>query len=156
MNIRKAKEDDIDSICSLSNEINILHHEHMPEMFKYPSSLDQDATYWLKYMKDSDHVVFVAQRQGRVVGAISARLVLNNSAPFLVERLRCCINTIVVGNNQQKQGFGKALMNAVEAWGLERKAEVVDLDVMHFNTNARTFYEELGFEVVSYRMGKKL
>ena len=100
-------------------------------MFKGPSELDQDASYWLKYMEDTKHVVFVAECQHEVFGVISARLVFSNSVPFLVERVRCCINTIVVANNQHKRGFAKASMNAVAAWGLERNAEIVDLDVMH-------------------------
>lgn len=47
----------------------------------------------------------------------------------------------------QGKGFGKILINAVEAKVIAAGKQTLDLNVNRFN-NARTFYQKMGFEVI--------
>jgi ribosomal protein S18 acetylase RimI-like enzyme len=156
MDIREATLNDLQGICVLSNEINDFHNLHMPYMFKKPASLDQDIPYWSQYLEKEKGIVFVAQQGSEIIGAICAEVTMTTPVPFMFDRLLCHIGTIVVSEKHQKTGVGKALMSKVEEWASALGAEEIGLNVMYFNTNAAQFYNRLGFEVVSYRMAKKI
>ena len=56
----------------------------------------------------------------------------------------------------RRSGFGRATLDAVEAWGRERGAERVGLHVFGDNAGARALYAEAGFIETSIRMIKVL
>jgi len=156
MEIREAVKSDLSMICELSMQINRDHHIHLPHIFKLPENLDQDAPYWDRYLCDKSGVVFVAHETEVILGAICGRVFLNNSMPFLVERLRCNIGTVVVAKQNQRSGIGTSLMNAMENWAKTKGAETIDLDVMQFNAGAYELYKNLGYGVLSSKMAKEI
>ncbi|TVZ41376.1 ribosomal protein S18 acetylase RimI-like enzyme [Alteromonadaceae bacterium 2753L.S.0a.02] len=154
--IVEAQAHDMEAICRLSNQINEQHHQNLPEIFRKPTSLLQDANYWQTFMGKQHSIVLVANIGNAIVGAIAATVQLSDSTPFLVPCLRCRILTIVVDEVHQRQGIGKALMSAVENWARAKGAKTIGLEVMAFNRQAFDFYELLGFEILTHKMQKDI
>ncbi|GAB1642109.1 GNAT family N-acetyltransferase [Krasilnikovia sp. MM14-A1259] len=61
-----------------------------------------------------------------------------------------------VGEPLRRRGYGRAIMLAVEEVCREMGVVSVGLNVFGFNTGARSLYEQMGFEVTSLRMRKRL
>jgi GNAT superfamily N-acetyltransferase len=57
----------------------------------------------------------------------------------------CFLDTVYVRPTARRQGLAKRLMEAVAAWGAERGAGAMTLEVLTTNADARVVYERLGF-----------
>ena len=156
MSIRKGVESDIDGICALSNEINMEHYLNMPKDFLKPDGTNRDDLYWKGFLEGDDSIVYVAEEDGVIVGAVSASVSSTALVSFIVPRARCQVETIVVTEKYRGKGFGRMLMSSVEAFAKEKGATDIRLDVMSFNSGAIEFYKELGFGDFSSRLSKSL
>ncbi|ACR14562.1 hypothetical acetyltransferase [Teredinibacter turnerae T7901] len=156
MIIRVASLKDMEEICDLSNEINNMHCERMPIDFKPPDSRMRDAPHWKTYIDDSDGIIYVAEYEGKVVGAICAKCILNTIVPFIYHRKKCHIGTIVVSNKHIRTGIGKLLMKKIENFAKEQGCEEICLEVMKFNIEAQQFYFSLGYDELSIKMRKNI
>ncbi|MBL4762556.1 MAG: GNAT family N-acetyltransferase [Gammaproteobacteria bacterium] len=156
LSIRKGIGSDIDALCALSNEINREHYRNMPEDFLKPDGGNQDEPYWNKFLQGDNSIVYVAEKNGVIVGAISASVSSTVVVPFIVPRARCQVETIVVTKKYRGEGIGRMLMSAVEVFAKAKGAADIRLDVMGFNSGAIAFYKELGFGNFSSRLSKSL
>lgn len=156
MNIRNATKDDLEGVCSLSNEINADHYISMPEDFIEPDGSNRDEPYWLSFISAENSRVFVAEHDGVLVGAVAVTVTSLAPYPFLVPRPRGHLATIVVARNHQGRGIGRGLMRAAEAFAKDNGADDIKLEVMAFNSNALNFYKEIGYGDFSYRFSKSL
>ncbi len=156
MIIRQAYEDDLNSICALSNEIYGDHFSAMPDNFVQPKNDNRDAAYWQCFMNVDDAIVLVAQEEEKIIGAVCAKIVVTKGIPFLAEKTRLYIGTIVVTDKHQRRGAASLLMSDVEAFSQKFNATEVLLEVMSFNQEAINFYRSLGFGDFSTKLAKKL
>ena len=90
--------------------------------------------------------VAVDENEKKVIGFISARIDINETIPFLNKRPICRIGSIVVHENHRSKGIGKELMNHCSLWANSKEAYQIRLEVMSFNSSAKSFYESLGFK----------
>lgn len=156
MIIRKAYEDDLNSICALSNEIYGDHFKSMPDNFLEPKDDNRDAAYWQCFMNVDDAIILVAQEKEKIIGAVCAKIVITKGIPFLAEKTRLYIGTIVVTDKHQRCGIASLLMSHVEEFSEKFNATEVLLEVMSFNQDAINFYRALGFDDFSTKLVKKL
>lgn len=156
MIIRQAYEDDLDSICILSNEIYGDHFRSMPDNFLEPKDDFRDTPYWQCFMNVDDAIVLVAQEKEKIIGAVCAKIVVTKGIPFLAEKTRLYIGTIVVTDKHQRCGVASLLMEHVEEFSKKFNATEVLLEVMSFNQSAINFYRALGFDNFSTKLVKKL
>lgn len=56
-----------------------------------------------------------------------------------------CINGLVVDEDRRSQGIGAELVEAAEAWALEREATAIMVRSRAARTRARRFYERIGY-----------
>ncbi|MBD3894995.1 GNAT family N-acetyltransferase [Halomonas sp. ML-15] len=156
LSIREAREADLPSIYRLSDAINMEHHVNMPKDFIKPDGNHDDESYWRRFLEDDSSAVFVAERNANVVGVISVSVSNKAPFPFLVSRPRAYVATIVLDKAFRGQGIGRHLMSAAEDFAKAKGASDIRLEVMAFNASALAFYEELGYENMSYRLMKPL
>jgi ribosomal protein S18 acetylase RimI-like enzyme len=154
--VREARKADLDGICQLSNEINGVHHAHMPLDFVRPDGSSRDQAYWLSFMGTDGSAVFVTENNGVLTGAVAVSVSTSAPYPFLTSRPRGYVATIVVAENARGKGLGRELMSAAEAYTKEKGAEDIKLEVMAFNSDALEFYRELGYGSFSFRLSKSL
>ena len=136
--------------------INIEHHMNMPNDFIRPDGNHDDDSYWRRFLEDDSSAMFVAEHNARVVGVISVSVSQQAPFPFLTSRPRAYVATIVVDNALRGQGVGRQLMSAAEDFAKQQGADDIRLEVMAFNSTAVSFYKELGYATMSYRLVKSL
>ena len=96
--------------------------------------------------------VLLAELNGRSVGLVHFNLVKDKGNPAKVGRSFVSVSTLIVQAALRRRGIGKALMQRVHQWAEEQQVKDVELNVYEFNSEARSFYEKLGYETISRRM----
>ncbi len=153
MQIRTAKVTDINAILALSDQINRRHHLGAPMVFAPASQgLADSEEYWLGLMIDPTGAFFVAVDEKQVVGFLAGKVTQNKGVSFIQSHKVARVNTIVVSEQVQSQGAGRALMKSFNQWAQARGAIELRLEVMEFNQQAQSFYESLGMETQSRTM----
>jgi ribosomal protein S18 acetylase RimI-like enzyme len=66
------------------------------------------------------------------------------------------VNDLMVYEDRRRQGYGRAIMTAGEELARRLGATSIGLTVWGGNAGARALYEQLGYEVTSLQMHKRL
>lgn len=96
--------------------------------------------------------VLVAEQDDRVVGLLS----MHTRRHFQLAGVVTSIDALVVAASHRGNGVGRALVQAACRVAQELGATLVDLNSNVTRVDARTFYERLGFEVVSQHFRRAL
>jgi ribosomal protein S18 acetylase RimI-like enzyme len=153
---RQATIDDLLAICELGQQLNSLHHQQRPEIYA-PATADfaRDAAHWQLQIDGDDQVAFLAEQDGKAVGFITVQ-VTQYTSPLMQPQRVGRVGSVCVDLNVRGQGIGKALMSLAQDWAIEQGASDLRLTVWAFNTPALRLYEELGYEMRAFEMGKRL
>lgn len=151
-NYRPATFDDYDALDGLFYELLAQHASSVPEVYflHEPPAYSRDYVSQLIGGTDSD--ILVAERATEVVGL--AQLSLHNfvqRGPRAARRY-VLVESFIVADHVRRLGVGRGLMQAVEAWAHQRKAQHIELTVWEFNQGAIDFYETLGYSTLRRRM----
>ena len=79
------------------------------------------------------------------VGYASAQVQRRAETPFRHSMEHLSVHWMGVLAQWRRQGVGRALIDAMRAEAATRGLSAVTLDVWEFNTEARAFYEKVGF-----------
>ncbi|HEA3085272.1 MULTISPECIES: GNAT family N-acetyltransferase [Aeromonas] len=150
LEIRKAREQDIDAILELNRQIGEIHFAQAPQVFCPPSP--EERAFLLAAIAAEGRLFCVAEQEGAVAGFLTARIDINETIPFLSKEPICRIGTLVVDEGQRSRGIGKALIAHCDEWGKAQGASQLRLEVMAFNERAKALYERLGFKMLSQTM----
>jgi len=150
--IRDARLTDRDKICLLADQVNRDHHQHMPNDFLKPGDTEANWQHWLTFIEGAETFLLVAENKGSVAGFIACRIIQSGKAPFLVEKTKLQVSTIVVSSEVQREGVGRQLMLSAIDKGKCLGASETTLEVMAYNKDAQLFYETLGFSEFSRKM----
>jgi ribosomal protein S18 acetylase RimI-like enzyme len=131
------------------------HHRLLdPELYRVPDA-DAGREVYARKLESEETGIFVADRDGTVVGFAEARLVRSDPAGMLGFALAAEIG-IAVAANHRRGGIGAALIDAVEEWARERGAERLTLSTHAANDGAIRLYERLGYRRFGLLMQKPL
>jgi ribosomal protein S18 acetylase RimI-like enzyme len=155
LELMSAGEADLPAICALGGEVNALHVDAWPQIFRRAGEPLQDEAFWREWLGKPDAVIVLAKRDDAVLGMATAQIIVE-SASLLVPMTFCRIGTVAVTATERGRGVGRALMRHVEEWAAGHGARDLRLNVWKFNERASAFYRELGFDVRSLFMGKFL
>jgi ribosomal protein S18 acetylase RimI-like enzyme len=78
------------------------------------------------------------------------------SSPLMQPQRVGRVGSVCVDESVRGQGIGRALMQCAQTWAAEQNAVDLRLTVWAFNAPALRLYEELGYEVRAFEMGKRL
>ncbi|MFQ2321319.1 GNAT family N-acetyltransferase [Aeromonas dhakensis] len=152
LEIRKAREQDIDAILELNRQIGEIHFAQAPQVFCPPSP--EERAFLLAAIAAEGRLFCVAEQEGAVAGFLTARIDINETIPFLSKEPICRIGTLVVDEGHRSRGIGKALIAHCDEWGKAQGASQLRLEVMAFNERAKALYERLGFKMLSQTMAR--
>ncbi|UNU88412.1 GNAT family N-acetyltransferase [Aeromonas dhakensis] len=152
MEIRKAREQDIDAILELNRQIGEIHFAQAPQVFCPPSP--EERAFLLAAIAAEGRLFCVAEQEGSVAGFLTARIDINETIPFLSKEPICRIGTLVVDEGHRSRGIGKVLIAHCDEWGKAQGASQLRLEVMAFNERAKALYERLGFKMLSQTMAR--
>jgi ribosomal protein S18 acetylase RimI-like enzyme len=154
--IRKATSTDYDTLCELFEEIDSLHSDNLPHIFQKPDGAPRERDYYLGLISDENIALFVAEAGNKLVGFIHAIIKDAPPIPIFVSRCYAVIDGVLVKSEFQNQGTGRMLMDKIQEWAIAKNATSIELNVFEFNQSAISFYEKLGYQTLSRKMGKAL
>ena len=156
MHIRQAVPADSLVLSTLCRDVQRLHAENLPAIFKMPQSDDFAVTFFDEMIVDITIRIFIAEEDGRAIGYIFCKLFERPENLFNYANRFLQIEHISVHPDAQRHGAGTALMNRVEELAREIGVTKIQLDSWDFNLEAHIFFERLGFEKFDFRFWRKL
>ena len=146
MNISKASIADTQLLSSLCMDVQQLHAQNHPDLFKTPQSPDFAVSFFENLLQSDAMYIYIAEENGQALGYIFFKVVERDENPFLFARRYLMIDQISVRPEVQGQGVGKALIQQVEVAARELGIPRIELGSWDFNTNAHGFFERMGYE----------
>ncbi len=143
--VRLAEEKDLDRINELRKQVNDIHVEGRPDVFKagFGAELREFAKVILNG-ENSD--IIVAEHNGVICGMVCVDYVSKPETPFGKARNFYHVQEIAVDVNHRRQGVAKELLKFMAADAKKRGLSRMELDVWEFNESAIEFYQAVGFK----------
>lgn len=156
MDIRKAVLADKSTLSALCMDVQRIHAENHPGIFKMPQNDDFAAAFFEDMLADPQVVVYVAEDNGQALGYILCKSMERGENPFTYTMRYLLIDQISVRPEAREKGVGTALIRQAEILARELELSQIQLDSWAFNTNAHAFFEKLGFEKFNHRFWRNL
>tara|TARA_R110000868_G_scaffold4950_5_gene30769 strand:- start:26697 stop:27194 length:498 start_codon:yes stop_codon:yes gene_type:complete len=156
--IRQATESDYEQLCDLFEELDRLHRNARPDLFRKPAGAPRERSYVSNLIAGPGSAILVAADRGSRCLYGFATLITHRLAenPVRPERVFVEIDNFGVRRDMRRRGIGRALIDAADQWAHQRGHSSVELAVHEFNADAIRFYEAAGFASVLRRMARKL
>jgi ribosomal protein S18 acetylase RimI-like enzyme len=155
MLIRQATLEDYAGLCAVFAEVDTLHVEAQPQVFRDAGDTARPRAYIASIVNDENACLWVAEHEGQIVGLVKIAIRETRDIPVLVPRQYAEIGTLAVAQNYRRRGIGRALMETAERWASERGIDQIELSVWEFNDQARAFYAALGYLTASRKMWRR-
>jgi ribosomal protein S18 acetylase RimI-like enzyme len=152
---REATPEDLPAICALGEAVNLLHHEAWPDVFAGPGDPMRHADHWRQGIGQEKATTFVCEADSKIVGFASVAIVQDTHSLFQHSPFGR-VGSVSVEPEHQGKGVGRTLMLCAERWARERGVTDIRLHVWEFNQRALSLYAELGYEIRSHVLGKRL
>ena len=156
MNIRQANSADCLLLSSLCVDVQRLHAEHHPDLFKIPPGDDFAVPFFEEMLANPLTRVFIAEEEGDATGYILCQVIDRPETSFTYARRFLHIDQLSVRPARQRKGVGAALIERAISLARELKVPKIQLDSWDFNTEAHTFFERMGFEKFNFRFWRNL
>lgn len=143
--VRAAHCADLAALVEISAELNALHFAERPDQFQ---AVERSAIerWLLDLLKNPTAHVWVAERDGAVLGAAVATHQEAPPSPFLVPgRVWWYVDQVGVLAPYRRQGVCRALMQHAIAEACERGVTQIHLNSWAFNRTAHAAFARLGF-----------
>jgi ribosomal protein S18 acetylase RimI-like enzyme len=156
MDIRRAVPQDSLLLSSLCMDVQRLHAENHPDLFKMPQSDDFAVPFFDEILAGPYNVVFLAEENGQGLGYVLCKMMERPETPFTFATRYLLVDQISVRPAVQGQGVGKALMEQVVSLSKELNMPRIQLDSWGFNREAHAFFERIGFQKFNHRFWRNL
>ena len=144
MNVRFAKEDELDRVNELRRQVNDLHVAGKPEVFK--PGFSRELRDFIRVIRDDpDKEILVAEQAGTVCGYAVLHRVHRPETPFMLERDYLDIDEFGVDRAFRRQGVATEMIGFIRAYAEGQGLRRIELNMWEFNRDALAFYEAVGF-----------
>ena len=147
MDIRLATPNDAEIISALNAEVQQVHADALPHLFKPPSEETFSAAFVRPLLVDPNTYIFIGSANGAPVGYIYAQIIRRAETSLRYAWDRLYIHHLSVNQAYQRHGVGQALIHAVVRVAKDQGISTIALDVWSLNTKARAFFAAQGFTV---------
>ena len=155
MSCRFARESELIHVNELRRQVNELHVEGKPDVFKpgFPTELQEHIhTIW----NDPKQRIVICERDGAICGFAVLNHITRPKTPFMYERDYLDIDEFCVDADCRRQGVGTELMAFICDYAKAQGFSKVELNMWEFNTDALQFYEANGFQTYRRYMEWKI
>ena len=143
--IRKANKNDIGRIIELLHQVNMVHHEIRPDLFKpYTTKYNEQE---LEALLDNDSKPIFVYDDGEVLGHAFCQITDVKSHKLLQDAKTLYIDDICVDEKARGKHVGKALYEYVRDYAQSIGCNNVTLNVWDGNDAALSFYRNMGMKV---------
>ncbi|MBO6164619.1 MAG: GNAT family N-acetyltransferase [Lachnospiraceae bacterium] len=148
--VRRAEERDIPAIMELLKQVNRVHYEGRPDLFKLATKYTEDELRGILSCDDTPVFVCVDE-EGQVLGHGFCVMQRPENTRLLTDILTLYIDDICVDEAARGRQVGRRIYEHILAYARERGCYNVTLNVWNCNPGAMRFYEKLG--LVPYKVG---
>lgn len=145
MVIRFAKEDELERINVLRKQVNDLHVEGKPDVFK-PGFNEELQNYVYYIFKDPEQKIVVADKDGEICGFAILHHIYKPENPFMKVRDFLDIDEFCVDEKHRREGIATAMVEFIKNFAKEQGYHRLELNMWEFNQDALAFYEAAGFD----------
>lgn len=148
--VRRAAEKDISSLMELLKQVNKVHYDGRPDLFKLETKYSPDELS--KIIADNDTPVFVCEGEGgKVLGHGFCVMQRPENTRLLTDILTLYIDDICVDESARGMHVGEAIYEHIIEYARSKGCYNVTLNVWSCNPGAMKFYEKMG--LVPYKVG---
>ena len=141
--IRRAKEKDIPKIEELLSQVDLVHHEGRPDIFKIGRKYSEEE---LKELigDDSRPILVFTDENDDVLGYCFCIFQQHINNSVLTDIKTLYIDDLCVDEKHQRKHIGKELYEAAKAFAKDSGCYNLTLNVWSCNPSAMKFYEAQG------------
>ncbi len=143
--VRRAEEKDIPQILKLLIQVDMVHHNGRPDIFKGPATKYNDKQLKELFMREQDPVFVCVDEAGNVLGHAFCVHKQEKDNNVITDIKTLYIDDICVDEEARGKHVGSTLYEAVKKYAQENDYYHITLNVWTCNPVARSFYESLGF-----------
>lgn len=152
--VRRANKNDISRIIQLLHQVDMVHHEIRPDLFK-PNTTKYDEQQLEALLDDDSKPVFVFDN-GEVLGHAFCMITEARNDKLLQDIKTLYIDDICVDEKARGNHVGKALYEYVCDYAKSIGCNHITLNVWEGNDPALSFYRNMGMKVQKTTMEIKL
>jgi ribosomal protein S18 acetylase RimI-like enzyme len=152
--VRRAKREDIPSIMELLKQVNKVHYDGRPDLFKLATKYTEDELEAI--LNDDNTPVFVADKDGSILGHGFCVFQRPANTRLLTDILTLYIDDICVDEKARGENVGRSIYDHILDFARQNGCYNVTLNVWNCNPGAMKFYEKLGLEPYKIGMEKIL
>lgn len=145
MKVEIVKQNGFDAIASIIEEVQNLHAQLYPAIYK-PYSYEAIKSAMEKFLVDENNQLWVAQVDNKPVGYLFLMIKQVAENAFYFSHNILHIDQLSVLTPYQHIGVGSMLINKAESIAIEMSITRIELDYLHLNTKAASFFKRKGFE----------
>lgn len=143
--IRKANKTDIKRIIALLHQVNMVHYEKRPDLFKpYTTKYNEQE---LEVLLDDDMKPIFVYEDGTVLGYAFCQITEVRNNILLQDIKTLYIDDICVDETARGRHIGKALYDYVKDYARTIGCYNITLNVWEGNDAALCFYRNMGMQV---------
>ena len=143
--IRLATTNDIPRLLELLHQVNMVHYEHRPDIFK-PHTTKYNAEQLQDLLTHPDKAIFVYEEEG-VQGYAFVQMEDVHDDILRQDMRTLYIDDICVDEQARGKHVGKQLFDHVRAYAEKLGCGAITLNVWEGNDAAMAFYRKLGMSV---------
>ncbi len=144
--IRKADKGDIARIIDLLHQVNMVHYEIRPDLFR-PHTTKYDERQLAELLDDSQMPIFVYDDGNGVMGYAFCQLMETRDDQLLQDCKTLYIDDICVDEHARGKHVGRALFDYVRQYAGSIGCNNITLNVWEGNGPALSFYRNMGMQV---------
>lgn len=144
MEIRFAREDELDRVNELRKQVNDLHVEGKPDVFKAGFN-DELYNHIYDIWNDPEQEIVVADADGIICGFAVVHHIYKAENPFMFERDFIDVDEFCVDERFRRQGIATEIITFIKDYTKEKEFKRIELNMWEFNQGALEFYEAVGF-----------
>lgn len=148
--VRRGTEQDIPAIMHLLEQVNRVHQEGRPDLFKLSTKYTEGEL--MAILADEKSPVFVAEEDAHVLGHGFCILQRPENTRLLNDILTLYIDDICVDEGARGRHAGKRIYEHIVDHARKCGCYNVTLNVWTCNPTAMKFYESLGLEAYKIAM----
>ncbi|RKM59192.1 GNAT family N-acetyltransferase [Butyrivibrio sp. CB08] len=145
MEIRFAKETELDRVNEIRKQVNDVHVTGKPEVFK--PGFSKELQDFIKVIwDDPEQEIVVAVEDDDICGFAILHHINKPENPFMWERDFLDIDEFCVDEKHRRKGVATKLIDFIKKYAKEKGYGRLELNMWEFNESALEFYESVGFE----------
>ena len=142
--IRRAKVEDVNGISELLRQIDEIHAEIRPDIFKAGHEKYTDEELGDIITQKSMDVFVYESDDGRIIGHAFCVFEETKNVNNMNDRKCLYIDDICIDEKERGKGIATALYQHVKDFAKENNCQAITLNVWEGNDSAISFYKEMG------------